>query len=329
MSDLEPRKPHQPMDFGSAVGGAFQTSGGREYFLRLWFWMAAFMSVVLIIGVPFILPFYGDILEINWQNMQALMDGTTPDSNDELFSSFGKMMPFYIPFMLATWAVMAAGETALYKKYFHNYEAPRQPLRFGGAELRTMMVQLGVYCCVFLAYFLGALCVGMLAGLLGVFSPVLALIIAIPGIFIVICLLPYVAVRLAPASALTVERDTAHVLGANKITKYRFWWMFLAYLVSYVGGYILFYIVYIIALMIATGNPDIMLIMTGMGEESPRQAVEAIMERLKRPIPMFLGVLAMIITAATAAAWILCVAGVNAYAVGGKAMTGQAHLIRM
>jgi len=273
------------------------------------------MAVALIIGVPFVLPFYGDMLDANWQNMQAIMEGGTPPANDAVFSTFGKMMPFYLPLMFAIWAVTAAGETAFYKRYFHGYEAPRQPLRFGSAELRTMMVQLGVYGCVFLGYFLGAMVIGIIAGVFGAISPILAAIVLVPGIIVILCLLPYLAIRLAPAAALSVDADRAHVLATFKITKHRFWWLFLAYLVTYVGGYILFYIVYFVALIVATGDPEIIMALSGLGEDSPKVLFEELRERFKSPLFMVLGILAMIIISAGASAWILFVAGVNAYAV--------------
>ena len=112
-----------------------------------------------------------------------------------------------------------------------------------------------------------------------------------------------------------MQRDKTHIMAASKVTKNRFWNLFVAYLVTYIGGYIGYYVLYMISVGVATGDMGFLMAVSGLGEENPRLLFEAAAERMKSPLGMTLGIMAMIINAAAMAAWILLVAGVNAYAV--------------
>ncbi len=312
---IEARKRIAAFDFNAAAGGSFMTPGGKDFAIRLWFWMSAFLSIAFIVTIPMFIGGYGDVLEQSWISNQAIFNGQDPTNSEAMLVSFGKILPGMLAFTLGLWAVVAAGETALYKRYFHDAEAPRQPLRFGRMELRTAICQLGVWALVFFIYFLGAFAIGILAAGLGAVSPILAAIVVIIGIFAIIALFIGVPIRLAPAAALSMQRDKTHVLAANKVTKNRFWNLFVAYLVTYVGGYIAYYVIYMISVGIATGDMGFLWAVSGLGEENPRLLFEAAAERMKSPIGMTLGIIAMIINAAAMSAWVLLVAGVNAYAV--------------
>lgn len=312
---MEARKPVAAFDFNAAAGGAFRTSGGKDFFMRLWFWISAGITIVFIVTLPFLLRNYGDFLEFNWRNLQSILGSGEPVDPSLMWPAFAKILPAYIIFSLGLWVVVAAGETAFYRKYFHDNEAPRQPLRFGRAELRTMLIQLGVWGSVFGAYFLGVLALAIIAAIFGAISPIIAGIFMLFGVIAVLVLLIMIPIRLAPAAALSVRNDKTHVWGANKVTKFRFWSLFIAYLVTYIGGYILYYLIYSLAIIIATGDPGFVAAISGLGEENPRILFEAAAERFKSPLYMFLGIVAMIMVAAVIAAWVLLVAGVNAYAV--------------
>lgn len=312
---IEARKRIAAFDFNGAAGGAFMTPGGKDFVIRLWFWMSAFLSIAFIVTVPMFIGGYGDVLEQSWLSNRAVFSGQEPPDPQGMLTAFGKILPGMFAFMMAMWAVVAAGETALYKRYFHNVEAARQPLRFGRMELRTMLCQLGVWALVFFIYFLGAFAIGLLAAAFGAVAPILAAIVVLFGVFAIIAMFIAVPIRLAPAAALSMLRDRTHVLAANKVTKNRFWNLFVAYLVTYVGGYIAYYIIYTISIGIATGDMGFLWAVSGLGEENPRVLIEAAAERMKGPIGMALGIIAMIINAAAMAAWILLVAGVNCYAV--------------
>jgi len=52
---IEPRKPVAAFDFNGAAGGAFMTTGGKDFALRLGFWMSAFLAIVFIVTIPMFL----------------------------------------------------------------------------------------------------------------------------------------------------------------------------------------------------------------------------------------------------------------------------------
>lgn len=312
---IEPRRPVAAFDFNAAAGGSFQTPGGKDFVLRLWFWMAAFLSLVYILTLPLFIGGYGELLEQSWLSNRALLSGSEPPDPTDMFAAFGKILPGMLLFTLGMWVVVAVGETAFYRRYFHNREAARNPLRFGREELRTMLCQLGVWALVFFIYFLFVFALSILGALFAVISPVLTVVVLVLGVLVVIAMFIAVPIRLAPAAALSMQRDKTHLLAANKVTKHRFWNLFVAYLVTYVGGYIGYYVIYMISVGIATGDMNFIMAISGLGEENPRILFDAVAERMKSPLGMFLGILAMIVNAAALSAWVLLVAGVNAYAV--------------
>jgi len=245
----EPRKPVAAFDFNAAAGGVVQTPGGKDFALRLWFWMAAFTSIVFIVTLPLFMKHYGGMLEMNWLNMKAMLAGETPDS-----ASFAELimpaLPGYLALMIGMWVVMAAGETAFYKKYFFNEEAPRQPLKLNGAVFRTMGVQLSVYLCWFFGLmaftFIGSIITVALA-----LIPILGVIFVIFFMVALIALMIAIPIKLAPSAALTVANDKFHVTSTRHITKFRFWNLFLAYLVTWVGGYLLYTLIMTLAVALA------------------------------------------------------------------------------
>lgn len=312
---IEPRKPIAAFDFNAAAGGVFMTPGGKDFALRLWFWMSAFLAIIYIVTIPLFIGGYGDVLEQSWLSNRALLSGQEPPNPAGMMVALGKILPGMLVFFLSIWVVIAAGETAFYKRYFHDAEASRQPLRFGRLELRTMLCQLGVWALVYFTLFFGAVIVGIVGGVLGVISPLLTGLVIFIAVFGFLALFIALPIRLAPAAALSMQQDKIHVLAANKVTKHRFWNLFIAYLVTYVGGYIAYYIIYMISVGLATGDMEFLIAVSGFGEENPRVLFDAAAERMKGPIGMTLGILAMIINASAIAAWVLLVAGVNAYAV--------------
>ena len=312
---IEPRKPIAAFDFNAAAGGAFHTSGGKDFAVRLWFWMSAFMAIVFIVTIPFFIGGYGEVLEQSWLSNRALLGGNEQPDPEGMLVAFGKILPGMLLFTLGMWAVTAAGESALYRRYFYDQEAPKQPLRFGKQELRTMLCQLGVWALVYLVLILGTILISVVAGVFSVVSPILMGIVVFIGAIALIALFILVPIRLAPAAALSMQRNKTHLLAANKVTKHRFWNLFVAYLVTYLGGYIGYYIIYMISVGIATGDMGFLMAVSGLGEDNPRVLFDAAAERMKSPLGMLLGILAMIVNAAALSGWILLVAGVNSYAV--------------
>jgi hypothetical protein len=312
---IEPRKRIAAFDFNGAAGGTFMTPGGKDFALRLWFWMSAFLSIVFIVTIPMFVGSYGDVLEQSWLSNRAVFSGQEPPDPEGMMTALGKILPGTFVWFLGLWVVVAAGEAAFYRRYFQNQEAARQPLRFGREELRVMLCQLAVWALLYFGLIVGTIIVSVLAGVFAVLSPILMGLIFFFGFIGLFLFWIALAIRLAPAAALSTRQSKTHVLAANKVTKNRFWNLFVAYLVTYLGGYIGYYVINMISIGIATGDMNFVWALSGLGEENPRVLFDAAAERMKGPLGMTLGILAMIINAAAMSAWVLLVAGVNAYAV--------------
>jgi len=107
------------------------------------------------------------------------------------------------------------GEAAFYRKYLLGAEPAKVPLRFDRHLLRNAIIQLGFYSLYTVVYIGGALAIGFIALFVG--------LIAYP-------------IKFAPSSALSHFDDKAHILATRKVTKFRFWPLFGAYLVTYMNS---------------------------------------------------------------------------------------------
>lgn len=307
------RKPTRPFDFNQAVGQVFLTSDGREFGLRLWFWVTAVITIAYLIVIPIVAPSYGLMLELNWQNMQAVLSGQAPtDYSDEILSINPFVWATYIFLTFAVWGGLMAGETALYRKIFYNIEAPRMPLRWGAQEWRTLGAQLLVWIGVFFIYMLGIILLITLAVMGGVAMSALLVIIFIP---FYICLLIIFPIRMAPASALSMKNNRFEFIRARDVTKGRFWNLCLAALVIIIGGYIATMLVTMITMWIISGDSDFMLKLSGFGDENPAVLFDSLSERLRNPLIMAMAILGLIVNVACVSLWMLSLSGLWAYAV--------------
>lgn len=314
---IEPRKPTTPFDFGQAAGAWFNTSGGKEYALRLWVWHSAATLIVLMICFPLFLPHYGELVETSWFINQQTLSGGEPSEAESLalLSVFAKLalptLLFVIGFMITT----SMGESALYRKYLLGAEPARIPIRLDIHTGRNLLAQIGFYALYLVVYILGLLVIILVAGFLGMmFAPMMAILPFFGVLFLMVLLIVY-PIRFAPAAALTALDGKTHVLAARKVTKHRFWSLFGVYLVVYIGGYIGYYIVSLIAMLLVSCNPDFLTALSGFGGENPRPIIEATLARFSNPLFMILGIAGMTMMAAAMSAWILWIAGVSAYAV--------------
>ena len=310
--NIESRPRRAPFDFVAAVTAMFQTTDGKAFAWRLLFWTTAALSVVMLISLPFILPHYGPLLDVNQQNMQAIMEGRTSSQadNDAILGALKGMILPGLLMTLGSWAAFASGEAALHRKVLRGEENARRPLGFGADELRVMLAQLGVWAAFFVIYIGGAIFIGLMAVI-----PVLGIILAILGFFFLFAMIIYIPVRLAPAAALSVKSKQAHLMSARRITKGRFWPLFGAYVVVFIGGYMLIYFVMITLLMIVTGDSNAVMSINGLGDTLPSEMMADAGERLKNPFFMVIGVLGVIVYSLAYASWMLSVAGIAAYAV--------------
>jgi len=297
--------------FDDAVTQAFKTSGGKQFGWRLVFWAATAVSIVSLIAWPLILPHYGELMAINQQNMQSVLGGN-PGAVDSkaLNALLLKMAPAYLFLMAGYWLAWVMTEAALHRKVLHDTEAPKRPLRLGKDELRVWIAQLGVFGLIFAIYFFGVIAFALMAVIPGI-GPILAIF----GLIAVLCLLLLASVRLAPAAALSIQKDKTLVLAAKTLTKGRFWTLFPAYLVTFLGGYILLYIIMIMGVGFVTGDPNFFMTMSGLGKEDPTEIIAAAGERFKNPLVMLMGILALIAYSAVYALWMISIIGVSSHAV--------------
>lgn len=313
--DIKPRKPQTAFDFGIAITMPFRSDEGRSFLFRLAGWMTVLLTLVYIGSFILIAPQYGDFLEYSWQNMQSTLGGGAAPDPQLMLDLMVDMAPGYLLMMLGMWVILAAGESAMHRKFLRSEGLGKFPLRFGGDELRTMLAQLGVWVMVFLVYMLGGLVLVLLGGVIAFAIPVLGMVILGIGGLALLCLLVFVPVRLAPAAALSVSRRKAHLLAANKVTKHRFWWLFLAYLVVAVGGYIAIYAIAALLTGIAAGDFGFIMALSGLGSENPRIAFDAAADRFSNPVFLVVGILCMAAYAFVFCIWYLCLAGIGTYAV--------------
>ena len=111
------------------------------------------------------------------------------------------------------------------------------------------------------------------------------------------------------------RKNKTQVLTAKSLTKGRFWTLFPAYLVTFLGGYILLYIIMIIGVGLVTGDPNFFMTMSGLGKEDPTEIMAAANDRFKNPLVMLLGVLSLIAYSAAYAIWMISIIGVSSHAV--------------
>jgi len=297
--------------FEEAVTQAFHTIGGKQFGWRLIFWTAAIVSVVSLIAWPLMLPYYGDLMVINQQNMQSVLGGDTSGiNNDAMLALLAKMAPAYLLLMAGYWLAWVMAEAALHRKVLHGTEAPKRPLKLGKDEWRVWLSQLGVFGILFAIYFVCLLLFSLLAvlGGLGILIGTIA-IIALP------CLLVLASVRLAPAAALSIKNNKIDVLAAKNLTKGKFWTLFPAYFVTYIGGYVLIYVIMLIGIGLVTGDFNFLSTMSGFGEDNPKDIMAAAGDRLKNPLIMLLCVLSVIAYGVAYAIWMICLIGVSSHAV--------------
>lgn len=312
---LEPRRPRIPFDFGGAVTQPFRSQDGRKFVMRLVLWMTILLTLLYLITMPFILPHYGQLLEHNWQSMQAVTNGGAPPDSTIMFDILAKFGPGYAFWMVGMWLIMVSGETAMHRKLLTGEESEKRPMRLGKQELRVLLMQICVWGLWLAAYTLGVILVFALGLLVGALSSVLAAIIIVISAVGVLIFMCWVPVRLAPAAALTIDQDKRHFWAAKNITKHRFCNLFVAYLAVGVLGYAVIYVVMAICVAIATGNPDFIMTISGFGAENPVVAFEAAGQRLKNPLMLIIAVAAMVLYLAVFCVWCLCLSGVATYAV--------------
>lgn len=303
--NIEPRKPGATFDFGRAITQMFRSPDGGSFAVKL------VVSTGLILGVVYALA--GFLMAGPYLSMLGNMDASNPEA---MLGSLGALVPGYLLMVFGFLAIMAMGEGALHRKLLRGEDGGLFPLRFGRHELRILFISLGVWILAFLAFFAALFIIVFIGGIATVAVPVLGIIIIGIGYIASFCVWIFASIRLAPASALSVNEDRWHLLAANKITKHRFWSLFLAYLVVGVGGYILNYVLTLIGMFAIIGDGSMFIASGGaVGGGNGSDVAASIAAKFSNPLVVILSILGVIIYTMATVLWLLSMSGIGTYAI--------------
>ncbi len=244
-------------------------------------------------------PFFAQMP--NWAN-------TEPEAA-EVFATFGRLWAVMPVGLLLVWALYAMIDAALLRWCFGH----GAKIRFGGIELRLMLVELMIYALMaviwiptFALFALGA-----------AQSSFILMIIGGISVFIALGFMIALAVKFAPSAALTVHRGHFSFFRSWRMTKGFFWGL--------LGAFVIIYVIYL-ALSIAMQFASQPLMMMALGEDSgliaasqtgqmseeeSLQFVQAMFSADMLPLYIGLTLVGLVIYFVFQAA----MAGVNAYAV--------------
>jgi hypothetical protein len=249
-----------------------------------------------------------------WPIMAYAFTSPGGDPGPELFAlyvqRFLPMIGLVMVVSIVCWAVI---EAALLRWLYGRGAG----LRFGGAELRLILI--------YILWMLLPLAVFALPAILAVVAGVTG-----SGLVIALCVLAFVAaffaliflaVRLAPAGALTVHDDRLHVFSAWDVSRGRFWPVLGAFaivIVIYFGASVaaqivanVFFIVGGMASLVALSTPD-----------APPPDPEIIARLFTSPVILAGIAIYLLILSAVAFLFQAMLAGVNTYGV--KLTRGEA-----
>ena len=312
-----PPKPYEtPFDFGEAMIQPFVTTGGRAFAMRVWFWMTIPVVISLLIAVPMLLKHYGALMIWQAEFTQAALEGDPGDM--AIFEGLGdiaaKMMPANLIMIAGGWIGAVMGEAALHRKVLLGQETPGRPVRFGADEFRVMGAQLRVWAILILTVVLGTLAASMLFSFAIAIAGPIGGALAAFSYLAVFYFAVHNAVRLMPTAALSVKTKGISLTEARTVTKDKFWQLFGAFVLVYVGGLIVASIVSQIGQSLVLGSGSEMAdIMTNGGDLTP--ILDAAAQRMKNPAVIFGGVICTIAYGAVLSFWYLCLSGIGTYAV--------------
>ena len=302
-----------PYDFIKSITQPFQSRDGFVW--RAAIMMAALFSVTFIIFFPMLYTEYGQLLDVNQQNMQDILAGREPESAEEIVYLFSSVWRPYLVMSLLLMLIPFAGETALHRKYLLGTEEQIVPLRFMQPELRTTLAAIGVWLTVLFAYILLSFALGVLGAISAMLSPVLSKLAIFVGVVFLLGFSLRLSIRLAPAAALSVNQNRLYVLKAREVSNGRIGPMLASYAFVFFFGYILLVSVLSVLMTIVFGESQILSTMNGLGDQLPSETLKAMAEQLQSPLKKFMGVAALVAYFTVMSLWFLTLSGIGTYAV--------------
>ena len=221
----------------------FQNTKGPGSFVWKWL-LTAFIAMTLLFGGSMFMTF--DMMA----GFGITAPGqTVPVTNEEAFAFIGRMFGTMAILVPLTVVVMAVLEASALRRYIRNEAFS---IRFGKDELRVI----GVYLWWALMVLVAMIIMVILGLIIGMFVMIIAagLPMAAPFLALIFNLATYLgllalAVRFAPASAVTIRDNKVTFFEAEAATKGRFWPLFGAFLIPIVAYYVLSLVLQLLLLM--------------------------------------------------------------------------------
>ncbi|HET9640636.1 MAG TPA: hypothetical protein VFP12_15665 [Allosphingosinicella sp.] len=266
------------MTVGSIISGGFRLIREHPGAVAVW----ALLYLVVTVGMTFIMrPVFGGAL-----------DGGRPAAAD-LSAMMGVILLFQLFSMLLLVALLAASQRAVLDPERQGFAF----LRFGLDELRliglTIVFAIVFYVGMIVAIILMTLVTG-LAVVAG--GPVVAIPLAVIEMLAMFGVVIWLQVRLSLAFPLTLMRDRIVIGEAWRLTRSRFWTLFLAYLVIS----LLLLVVWIAAALLTNGSYLAELARSGFDPQAIEAAGERQMAKYLGAITLA-NVIGWVVTAAAAA----------------------------
>lgn len=206
-------------------------------------------------------------------------------------NEFGQIDTNAIPQIIAYYAwslfggilIWAVFEAAAQRRYQHGVGFS---LKFGGDELRLLVVGLLWLITVLVLYFIGAVVAGGITFAAMSASPELGLIIGVIATLAAVAFGVFIVVRLSPAGAMTIRDRKITFPSAWKATKGRFWPIFGAYFVMFLIAFAVILVVYFVIIVGVVG-----LIFASGGAENMADDPEAAFGALLSPVGLIVGLI--------------------------------------
>lgn len=240
--------------FGNATMHFAQAQGPGGF---IWKYLLSYiLATAVLVGAAYFLlqPVFNVFFTIMMQAAQGVSDAQIEATiTRELTQLIGRIILGYIAIMLLGVLFWAVFEAAIQRRYVREEGFS---IGIGGDELRLVVVGLLWFVFMVVGYILTGILTALIVGIflsstdepmiLGIVFPIVYLL---SGLF-----WAYFAVRLAPASAMTIRDRKIHFFGAWGATRKRFFPLFFAYIVLAIILSVIFMILYFIGAAAIVGT---------------------------------------------------------------------------